>query len=70
MAGSALSFDGKEVGRVTSAVRSPRFRRDRALRFCITAHRTPGTDLKVGEGGAATVIELPFAQKLTNEAIL
>jgi folate-binding protein YgfZ len=60
-AGSVLSLDGKEVGRVTSAVRSPRFG---AIGLAILHHSawTPGTDLKVGEGGAATVTELPFAQ--------
>jgi folate-binding protein YgfZ len=61
MAGSVLSLDGKEVGRVTSAVRSPRFG---AIGLAILHHSawTPGTDLKVGEGGVATVTELPFAQ--------
>jgi folate-binding protein YgfZ len=60
-AGSVLSLDGKEVGRVTSAVRSPRFG---AIGLAILHHSawTPGTDLKVGEGGAAIVTELPFAQ--------
>ncbi len=61
MAGSVLSLDGKEVGRVTSAVRSPRFG---AIGLAILHHSawTPGTDLKVGEGGAAIVTELPFVQ--------
>ena len=60
-AGSMLSLDGKEVGRVTSAVRSPRFD---AIGLAILHHSawTPGTELKVGEGGVATVTELPFAQ--------
>jgi folate-binding protein YgfZ len=60
-AGSVLSLDGKEVGRVTSAVRSPRFG---AIGLAILHHSawTPGTELKVGEGGAAIVTELPFAQ--------
>jgi folate-binding protein YgfZ len=59
-AGSVLSLDGKEVGRVTSAVRSPRFG---AIGLAILHHSawTPGTDLKVGEGGAAIVSEVPFA---------
>ena len=61
MLGSVLSLDGKEVGRVTSAVRSPRFG---AIGLAILHHSawTPGTDLKVGEGGAAIVSELPFVQ--------
>jgi folate-binding protein YgfZ len=60
VAGSVLSLDGKEVGRVTSAVRSPRFG---AIGLAILHHSawTPGTDLKVGEGGGAIVSELPFA---------
>jgi folate-binding protein YgfZ len=60
-AGSVLSLDGKEVGRVTSAVHSPRFG---SIGLAILHHSawTPGTDLKVGEGGGAIVTELPFAQ--------
>ena len=60
-AGSVLSLDGKEVGRVTSAVLSQRFG---AIGLAILHHSawTPGTELKVGEGGAAIVSELPFAQ--------
>jgi folate-binding protein YgfZ len=61
-AGAVLTFDGKEVGRVTSAVRSPHFG---AIGLAILHHSawTPGTKLKVGEGGVAIVSELPFAQK-------
>jgi folate-binding protein YgfZ len=61
-AGAVLTLDGKEVGRVTSAVRSPHFG---AIGLAILHHNawTPGTKLKVGEGGAAIVSELPFAQK-------
>jgi folate-binding protein YgfZ len=60
-AGADLSLDGKEVGRVTSSVRSPRLG---AIGLAILHHSawTPGLELKVGEGGAATVSELPFAQ--------
>ena len=59
--GAVLTLDSKEVGRVTSAVHSPRFG---AIGLAILHHSawTPGTDLKVGEGGAAIVTELPFAQ--------
>ena len=58
--GSVLSLDGKEVGRVSSALISPRFG---AIGLAILHHTawTPGTELKVGEGGAAIVTELPFA---------
>jgi folate-binding protein YgfZ len=60
-AGSVLSLDGKEVGRVTSAVLSQRFG---AIGLAILHHSawTPGTELKVDEGGVAIVSELPFAQ--------
>jgi tRNA-modifying protein YgfZ len=59
-AGTVLSLDGKEVGRVTSGVRSPRFG---AIGLAVLHHSawTPGLELKVGEGGVATVSELPFA---------
>ena len=59
--GVVLTLDGKEVGRVTSVVRSPRFG---AIGLAIVHHSawTPGTELKVGEGGSAIVSELPFAQ--------
>jgi folate-binding protein YgfZ len=59
--GSIMTLDGKEVGTVTSAVRSPRLG---AIGLGILHHSawTPGTELKVGENGAARVTELPFAQ--------
>jgi folate-binding protein YgfZ len=61
-AGAVLNLAGKEVGRVTSAVRSPRFG---AIGLAILHHNawTPGTELKVGEGGGAIVSDLPFAQE-------
>ena len=60
-AGAVLTLDGKEIGRVSSAVRSPRFG---AIGLAILHHSawTPGAELKVGEGGVAIVSELPFAQ--------
>ncbi len=60
-AGSVLSLEGNEVGRVTSAVLSQRFG---AIGLAILHHSawTPGTELKVGEGGSAIVSDLPFAQ--------
>jgi folate-binding protein YgfZ len=60
-AGAVLILAGKEVGRVTSAVRSPRFG---AIGLATLHHSawTPGTELKVGEGGGiALVSDLPFA---------
>jgi folate-binding protein YgfZ len=60
-AGAVLTLAGKEVGRVTSAVRSPRFG---AIGLAILHHSawTPGTELKVDESGSAIVTDLPFAQ--------
>jgi len=57
--GSLLTLDGKEVGRVTSAARSPR---SGAIGLAILHHSawTQGAELKVGEGGVAIVSELPF----------
>ncbi len=64
-AGAVLTLNGKEVGRVTSAVLSPRFG---AIGLAILHHSawTPGAELKVGEGGAAIVTDLPFAQGSTS----
>jgi glycine cleavage system aminomethyltransferase T len=59
--GAVVSLAGIEVGRVTSAVRSPRFG---AIGLAIL-HRsawTPGVELKIGGDGAAIVADLPFAQ--------
>jgi tRNA-modifying protein YgfZ len=63
--GAVLTLAGKEAGRVTSAVRSPRFG---AIGLAILHHSawTPGTELKVGDGGSAIVMELPFAQELSS----
>ncbi|MFZ2062930.1 MAG: glycine cleavage T C-terminal barrel domain-containing protein [Candidatus Binatus sp.] len=61
VAGAVLTLAGKEVGRVTSVVHSPRFG---AIGLAILHHSawTPGAELKVGEGGSAIVSDLPFAQ--------
>ena len=59
--GAVLNLADKEVGRVTSAVRSPRF----GVIGLATLHHsawTPGTELKGDGDGAAIVAELPFAQ--------
>ena len=60
-AGAVVSLAGKEVGRVSSAVRSPRLG---AIGLAILHHRawTPGVELQVGDDGAAIVTELPFVQ--------
>ena len=59
-ADAILSLAGKEVGRVSSAVNSPRLG---AIGLAILHHSawTPGTELRVGENGAAVVTDLPFA---------
>jgi folate-binding protein YgfZ len=60
--GAILTLDGKEVGRVSSAVRSPRLG---AIGLAILHHTawTPGTELRAGAGGApAIVMDLPFAE--------
>ena len=59
--GAVVNLAGIEVGRVTSAVRSPRLG---AIGLAIL-HRsawTPGVELKIGGDGAAIVTDLPFAQ--------
>jgi len=58
-AGAVLSLDGKEVGRVSSAIRSPRFG---AIGLAILHHSAwqPGTELKVDENGAGVIADLPF----------
>jgi len=60
-AGTALSLGGNTVGRVSSAIQSPRFG---AIGLAILHHSAwqPGTELKAGEDGAAIVAELPFKQ--------
>lgn len=61
-AGEPLLVDGRTVGRITSAVRSPAAGRPIALGYVHRDHTTPGTALRVGaaEDRAATVVELPF----------
>ncbi len=60
MAGTSLILDGKEVGRVSSAIYSPRFG---AIGLAIIHHSAwqPGTELRVGEDGVAIVTDLPFS---------
>ena len=61
--GAIVTLDGKEVGRVSSAVRSPGLG---AIGLAILHHSawTPGVELRVGEvgGAAAIVADLPFAE--------
>lgn len=57
--GAVVSLGGKEVGRMSSAIRSPRFG---AIGLAILHHSAwqPGTELTVGEDGTAIVTDLPF----------
>jgi folate-binding protein YgfZ len=59
--GASLSLGDKEVGRVSSAIQSPRFG---AIGLAILHHSAwqPGTELKVDNNGTAVVAELPFSQ--------
>jgi folate-binding protein YgfZ len=60
-AGIALSLGGKEVGRVSSAIQSPRFG---AIGLALLHHSAwqPGTELKVDDDETAVVADLPFSQ--------
>jgi folate-binding protein YgfZ len=57
--GASLSLGDKEVGRVSSAIQSPRF----GLIGLAILHYSawhPGTELKVDDNGTAVVADLPF----------
>jgi folate-binding protein YgfZ len=61
--GSPLFADGKEVGRVTSSVRSPRLGTALGLAYVRRGHQQPGTNLEVEAGGKrspAVVVKLPL----------
>jgi folate-binding protein YgfZ len=63
--GAAVVADGKEVGRITSAVRSLALGRPIALGYLRREHFAPGSAVGVQEGGAllpARVAELPFVR--------
>jgi folate-binding protein YgfZ len=60
--GTLLFAQGKEVGRVTSSVRSPRLGAALGLAYVRRGHQEPGTTLEVeaaGNRAAAEVIRLP-----------
>jgi folate-binding protein YgfZ len=62
--GSLLFAQGKEVGRVTSSVLSPRLGSAIGLAYVRRGHQEPGTALEVKAGGSrspAEVIRLPLA---------
>ena len=62
-AGDQLHADGKETGRITSSVISPRLGRPIALGYVMKEHWEAGTELSLRHSGAnirATVVKLPF----------
>jgi glycine cleavage system aminomethyltransferase T len=64
--GEPLSIDGKETGRITSAVLSPALRRPIGLGYVRRDHSEPGTVLDVisadGPSRTVTVVTIPFTQ--------
>ncbi len=56
--GSKLTQGGKEIGKVTSAVDSPRLGAPLALAYLRTGNQSPGTELE-SSAGPAVVVELP-----------
>jgi folate-binding protein YgfZ len=63
--GAAVVADGKEVGRITSAVHSPALGKPIALGYIRREHFTPGSAVGVQDGDAlipARVAELPFVR--------
>jgi len=61
LAGAAVSADGADVGRVTTASVSPRFG-PVAMAYVHRSHAAPGSAVSVG-GSGATVVELPFGDR-------
>jgi folate-binding protein YgfZ len=59
--GTAVHADGKDVGRVTSAVWSPALNRPIALAYVHRDYVAAGTAVSVGDRAAA-VVELPFVE--------
>ena len=58
------SLDGKNAGKITSAVFSPKLGKTIALGYVRYDYLSDGTELKIGET-AATVKQLPFIEKLS-----
>jgi aminomethyltransferase len=61
-AGAAVSADGRDVGRVTSAVASRALGTPIALAYVHRDFTEPGTRVSVGSS-AAVVTQLPFVQR-------
>jgi folate-binding protein YgfZ len=64
--GQHLQRDGKDVGKITSAVESPRLKRPIALGYVHRESSEPGTVLQTGADGpetrSVTVVTVPFIQ--------
>jgi folate-binding protein YgfZ len=66
-AGAPILVEGKEVGRITSAVLSPALGVGLALGFLRREHHEPGTRVEVQDGGellSAEVAALPFYRRI------
>jgi folate-binding protein YgfZ len=67
--GDKLFREGKEVGYITSAVRSPKFKGNIALGYVRREHKENGTNLEVAAHGArfgAVVCNLSFSDAVSN----
>jgi folate-binding protein YgfZ len=62
-AGTKLEVEGKEAGRITTAVLSPTLGRPIGLGYVRREYREPGTRLEVASGGTAEVTHLPFYRR-------
>ena len=60
--GTVIKSDDKEIGRVTSAVFSPKLNCTIALGYLRYEYLDPGTTVSTGNNIAATVTELPFVR--------
>ena len=60
-AGTALLLDDREVGAVSSALRSPALGQSIGLGVIQRRGFAPGTQLQLAGGGTAVVVELPFS---------
>jgi glycine cleavage system T protein len=58
--GEKLTFDGKDVGEITSACVSPTLQKTIALAYIRKEHVEPGTRLQTTSGAPAEVASLPF----------
>ncbi len=70
-AGATVLADGKEVGHVTSAVRSFALGKPIALGYVRKEHFAPGSAVQIQDGGAlipAHVVELPFVRPVRSPA--